>query len=115
MSCAEGIVLSATPGIEGCWSKPKRLAVATRSAQHRLTPSGAKTELHDTAKAFTSVPPHASPLAFCMVKPLIVVWVWIGKVVLGLTIPACSAPVVVMIFIVEPGGCTEEKAIPASA
>ena len=28
---------------------------------------------------------------------------------------ACSAPVAVMIFIVEPGGCSAEKAIPASA
>ena len=28
---------------------------------------------------------------------------------------ACSAPVAVMIFIVEPGGCSAENAIPASA
>ena len=32
-----------------------------------------------------------------------------------MVIPACSAPVAVMIFIVEPGGCSAEKAIPARA
>ena len=80
-----------------------------------MAPSGANTELHDTANALSSVPPHASPLAFCRVKPSIVALVWIGNSVASLAIPACSAAVAVMIFIVEPGGCTAEKAMPAAA
>ena len=34
---------------------------------------------------------------------------------LSFTIPASSAPVAVMIFIVEPGGCRPEKPTPATA
>ena len=34
---------------------------------------------------------------------------------LSFTIPASSAPVAVMIFIVEPGGCRAENPTPATA
>ena len=57
------------------------------------TPSGANTELHETAKALSSVPPHASPLAFCSAKPSMVASVWIAKVSLRDTRPAPSSPV----------------------
>ena len=40
--------------------------------------------------------------------------VWIGKRLRRRTSPACNAAVVVMTFIVEPGGWRAEKAIPAS-
>ena len=63
-SLAEGILLSAAPGIDGGWLKPKRSAIRTSRAAPTLTPSGANTELHETANAFRNVPPHASPLAF---------------------------------------------------
>ena len=63
---------SAAPGIEGCWLKPNRSAMSTRRLAPSFAPSGANTELQDTAKAFRNVPPHASPLAFWSVKPLIV-------------------------------------------
>ena len=62
------------------------------------------------------MPPHASPLAFWRLKPLDRrARSAIGNVSLSLTIPASSAPVAVMIFIVEPGGCSAENATPASA
>ena len=64
---ADGIVLSAAPGIEVGWLKPKRSAVATSRLAPSLTPSGANTELHDTANALSSVPPQSSPPAFCSV------------------------------------------------
>src|SRR5438477_4601640 len=115
MLLAEGIVLSRTPGMVGAWLKPNFSAVATSRAAPSLAPSGAKAELQDTAKALKNVPPHASPPAFCSVNPSIVDDVWIGNVDESLTMPASRAPVAVMIFIVEPGGCTDEKAIPASA
>ena len=108
-------MLSAAPGTEGGLLNPKRSAMATSRAPPTFTPSGANTELQETANALSRVPPHDSPPAFCIVKPSIVVELWIGKVVASVTMPACRAAVVVMIFIVEPGGWTEEKAIPASA
>ena len=64
---AEGIVLGASPGKAGGPLKPNLSAIATSRAAPSRAPSGAKTELHDTANAFRSVPPHASPLAFCKV------------------------------------------------
>ena len=64
---ADGIVLSAAPGIVGGWLKPNRSAMATSRLPPSLAPSGANTELHDTANAFSSVPPQASPLALCRV------------------------------------------------
>ena len=64
-----GSVLSAAPGIPARWLKPNRSAVATSRAAPSLTPSGANTELHDTAKASSSVPPHSSPLALLSLTP----------------------------------------------
>ena len=64
---ADGIVLSAAPGIELGWLKPKRSAVATSRLAPSLAPRGANTELHDTANELMSVPPQSSPLAFCSV------------------------------------------------
>ena len=57
-------MLSAAPGIGTGWLKPNRSAVATSRAPPSFAPSGANTELHETANAFSRVPPHASPLAF---------------------------------------------------
>ena len=48
-----------------------------------LAPSGAKTELQETANELRSVPPQDSPLAFCSVKPSIVASVTTGKVSLS--------------------------------
>ena len=62
-------MLSAAPGIDDGWSNPNRWAVATSRLAPSLTPSGANTELQETANAFNSVPPHASPSEFCNVKP----------------------------------------------
>ncbi len=67
IALAGGIVLSAAPGMELGWLKPKRSAVATSRLPPSLTPSGANTELHDTAKELMRVPPQDSPLAFCRV------------------------------------------------
>ncbi len=66
---AGGSVLSAAPGTPGAWLKPKRSAVATRRGAPSFTPSGANTELQDTAKASSSVPPHSSPLALFSLTP----------------------------------------------
>ena len=84
MLAADGIVGSAAPGIEGCWLKPNRSAMFTSRLPPSFAPSGANTELHETANAFRNVPPHASPLAFWSVKPLIVAEVSIGNTVAGL-------------------------------
>ena len=78
--------------------------MATSRWAPTFTPSGANTELHETANAFSSVPPHASPPALRSVYPPTLAAVAIGKVVPRLTTLACSAAVEVMIFIVEPGG-----------
>ena len=106
---------SSAPAIDDGWLKPNRSAVARNRLAPTLTPSGPNTELHETANAFTSVPPQFSPPALVSVKPPTVAWVAYGKFVLGVTRWAPSAAVVVTIFIVEPGGCNAEKAIPASA
>ena len=115
MCAADGIVGSGAPGIDGCWLKPNRSAMSTSRLPPSFAPSGANTELHDTANAFRKVPPHASPPAFWRLNPLIVADVWIGNSVPSVTIPASSAPVAVIIFIVDPGGCSAENATPASA
>ena len=67
---AGGIVGSAAPGIDGGWLKPNRSAIATSRLAPSLAPSGAKTLLQETANAFSSVPPHTSPLAFWRLNPL---------------------------------------------
>ncbi len=54
----------AAPGIEDGWLKPNCSAIATSRCAPTLAPSGANTELQETANAFSSVPPQASPLAF---------------------------------------------------
>src|SRR5438270_2218627 len=110
---ADGIVGSGAPGIDGAWLNPKRSAMSTSRLAPSFAPSGANTELQETANAFRKVPPHASPPAFWSVNPLIVDEVWTGKTVPSLTIPASRAPVAVIIFIVEPGGCSAENATPA--
>ena len=69
ISPAAGIVDVAAPGTSGGWSNPKRRAVATRRRAPTATPIGAKTELQDSAKAWTSVPPQDSPLAFWSSTP----------------------------------------------
>ena len=61
---ADGICEIAAPGIELGWLKPNRSAIATSRAPPSLAPSGANTELHETANAFRKVPPQTSPFAF---------------------------------------------------
>ena len=58
-----GIELSAAPGIVGVWLKPNLSAIASSRFPPTFAPSGANTELHDTANEFSSVPPQSSPLA----------------------------------------------------
>ena len=66
---AGGSVLSAAPGIGGWWLKPNASAMLTRAGEPTFAPSGANTELHDTANASSSVPPHSSPLALLSLTP----------------------------------------------
>src|SRR5215216_3456483 len=115
ISAAGGIVLVAAPGIRGGSFQPKRSAVSTIRFAPSLTPSGAKTELHEWAKLVVKLPPHDSPFAFSSGTPSMIARVSTGNGVEGLTIPASSAAVAVMILNVEPGGCGAEKAIPARA
>ncbi len=110
-----GIVGSAAPGIDDGWLKPKRSAIATSFAPPSFAPSGANTELHELAKDWSRVPPHDSPLAFWRLKPSMATEDCTGKVSVSLTMWAWSAAVAVIIFIVEPGGWSAEKATPASA
>ena len=112
---AGGRVLSAAPAIPGGWLKPNRSAVATSRAAPSFTPSGANTELHDTANASTRVPPHSSPLALCSSTPSSVASVASANVLRGLATPACSTPLTVTILNVDPGGCSASKAMPATA
>ena len=63
------------PGCPASWLKPKRSAIATSRGAPSLTPSGANTELHETANASSSVPPHSSPLALFSLTPSSVAWV----------------------------------------
>src|SRR5438309_6290408 len=64
MPLAAGIVLGRAPGNGGGSLNPKRSAISTRRLAPTLTPSGAKTELHDSTNEFSREPPHDSPLAF---------------------------------------------------
>src|SRR3954451_16255444 len=73
ISEARGIALVAAPGISGAWLKPKRSAILTSRVAPSVAPSGANTELHDTANARARVPPQFSPLALSSFTPLSVV------------------------------------------
>ncbi len=68
-SAAVGSVLSAAPSMPVGWLKPSCSALATRRVAPSLTPSGLKTELHDTAKASSRLPPQFSPLALLSLTP----------------------------------------------
>ena len=95
--------------------KPRRSALATSRSAPSLTPSGENTELQDTAKAVSSVPPHSSPLALLSLTPSRVAKVAYGKTVWGLARCAVSTPERVTILKVEPGGCRPSRPIPATA
>ena len=112
---ARGSVLGRAPGMSGRELKPKRSAVSTRRCAPTFTPSGANTELHDSAKLLANVPPQNSPFAFSRSTPSIVVLSCTGNGVVSFTSPASSAAVAVTILKVEPGGCGAENATPASA
>ena len=114
ISSAAGIVERAAPRGPGSWLKPKRSAVLTSCSAPSLAPSGAKTELQESAKDCRSVPPQDSPWAFWSSTPSIVAAVWTGNLAPGLTTPSSSAPASVMILNVEPGGWGAEKATPES-
>ena len=116
-SCsADGIVLSAAPGIDGGWLKPKRSAIATSRCAAEL---GAERREHRVARDGEGVEQRAAAgLAAGVLQREAVDrrrGLRSGTWSPSLTIPACSAAVAVMIFIVEPGGCSAEKAMPASA
>ena len=105
-----------------CWSKrlggelkPYRSAASTSRSEPIFGPSGTKTLLHDSAKASTKLPPHASLWALATSRPSTTVEVWIGNWSVSLTTPASSAAVVVISLKVEPGGCGPENAMPARA
>ncbi len=66
------------PGISEVSLKPKRSAAATRRLAPSSAPSGANTLLQDSAKADSSDPPQASPLAFSSETPDRVVSVCTG-------------------------------------
>lgn len=110
-----GIDGVSAPGMPVGSLKPKRSAAATSFGAPSRAPSGANTELHDSANASASVPPQASPPAFERSTPSSTAWVWTGNAVDGLTIPAWSAADVVMTLKVDPGGCSALNATPASA
>src|SRR2546423_12634313 len=78
-SAAVGNVEGAAPGIDGVSLKPNFSAVFTSRFAPTFTPSGAKTELHESANAFEKVPPHDSPLAFERVTPSITACVSTGN------------------------------------
>src|SRR3954454_15927292 len=102
ISAAGGIEAVAAPVMPVGWLNPNASAVLTSFSAPSLAPSGAKTELHDSAKDSASVPPHDSPLAFCSSTPSSVAAVLTGNVSLGLATPLASAAVAVMILNVEP-------------
>ena len=84
--------------------KPNFSAVATSRSAPSLAPSGAKTELQDSAKEARSEPPQASPLAFSSSTPDSEVLVSTGNFAERLTTPESSSPASVTILNVEPGG-----------
>src|SRR3954447_25141113 len=98
---AGGIVLMAAPLIFGCSLKPNFWAVSTSRLAPTFTPSGAKTELHDSAKLFANEPPHDSPFAFSRPTPSMVAFVSTGNDEVGLTMLLSSAAVAVMTLKVE--------------
>ena len=60
-------------GILGCSPHPNARAIATSRRAPSLAPSGANTELQDSAKDCLSEPPHASPWALRSLTPSSVV------------------------------------------
>src|SRR3954447_25125634 len=112
ISSGAGIVERAAPTGPGFWLKPKRSAVSTRRRAPTFAPSGANTELQESANELLSEPPHASPWAFWSFTPSSVVSVWTGKLEPALTLRASSAAASVMILNVEPGGWGAENAMP---
>ena len=95
--------------------KPKRSAVSTMSSLPISGPSGAKSALHDSAKASRKVPPQNSPLALLMKRPPTLTPSTISNSSSSETTPFCRAAVVVIVLKVDPGGCGAEKACPARA
>ncbi len=74
--------------------KPNASAVSTRRFAPSFAPRGAKTELQETANAWTSVPPQTSPPAFDSGTPESTAWLSNGNVEVILVTPASSAPAV---------------------
>src|SRR3954462_5008244 len=104
-SAAGGSVEGAAPGTDGVSLKPYRSAAPTSFFAPTFTPSGANTELHDSAKDWANVPPHDSPFAFERLTPSITACVSTGNVEDVLTALSSSAAVAVIILKVDPGGC----------
>ena len=108
-------MLATSPGMIGSAFQPYRSAASTSLSAPTFTPSGANTELHDSAKLSWKLPPQNSPLAFSSSTPSMMAALSTGNSSEGLTSRCSSAAVVVMILKVEPGGWGAEKAIPARA
>ena len=68
-AAARETVLRLAAGSRGASPNPNARAAATSRRAPSLAPSGAKTELHDSANDCWSVPPHASPPALRSVTP----------------------------------------------
>ena len=93
---------------------PKPLGVLDQAlARRACAPIGAKTELHDSAKACSSVPPQTSSPAFASLTPDSGADDAGAKVSLSFADAASSAAAVVTILNVEPGGWTIENGTPA--
>ena len=108
---AGGRIASVAAGVEQLRRRVEAEA-APRSRPARSppssAPSGAKTVLHESAKLSTKVPPQSSSWALAISRPISEFDDSTGKLSEGLTMPASSAPVAVMILKVEPGGCGAE-------
>src|SRR5262249_9781734 len=77
-SDAFGIVLALAAGTSGGSLKPDASAAATSRLAPSLAPSGAKTELHESAKDCVMLPPHDSPPALESLTPDKVAALWCG-------------------------------------
>ena len=88
-----GSCSSPRPAMPGSRLKPKRSATSTRRLAPSCAPSGANTELHDSAKDSTSVPPHDSPLALSRSTPSSVAFVCDGiRAAAGSSAPPRARP-----------------------
>ena len=94
--------------ISGGELKPNSSEVSTSSSPPRSAPSGAKTVLHELAKDSAKVPPHGASCEFAISRPMSEFELSTGNSSSSETMPASSAPVVVITLKVDPGGWGDE-------